>query len=343
LISFPHPVHLADSAVHSGQFADTIGPITIMEISQMSAKIQTFRLEEAKGREVKSTRGRGVNGAGSADLNVVQFPIDTGVPEINLRFGYDQVPDGFYTPRHRHNFDQFRFVVYGEMNLAHGVDLHEGECAYFPEGTYYGPLTQKGAAGLIVMQFPGPNGAYRILDSEKKVAMEALRTAGGFFENGVYRLQAPDGTMRNKDSYEAVWEQHVGKPIEYSEPRYDTPIVMRPKGFRWMPDPRRPGVEVKHLGSFNEYGTNCALWRVAPGTVIAPETLAAPQVRCVISGSTVYEGRVLDNKACYYIPEGLPTSPIESPEGAELLVITVPMYARATWEQSKERHTVVAA
>ena len=36
----------------------------------MSAKIQTFRLEEAKGREVKSTRGRGVNGAGSADLNV---------------------------------------------------------------------------------------------------------------------------------------------------------------------------------------------------------------------------------------------------------------------------------
>ena len=48
---------------------------------------------------------------------------------------------------------------------------------------------------------------------------------------------------------------------------------------------------------------------------------------------------MLDNKACYYIPEGLTTSPIESPEGAELLVITVPMYARATWEKAKKEST----
>jgi len=300
----------------------------------MPAKIQTFRLEEAKGREVKSTRGRGVNGVGSADLNVVQFPIDTGIPEINLRFGYDQVPDGFYTPRHRHNFDQFRFIVYGEMNLAHGMDLKEGECAYFPEGTYYGPLTQQGAAGLIVMQFPGPNGAYRILDSEKKVAMEALKAAGGYFENGVYRLKTPDGQVHNQDSYEAVWEQHMGRPIAYAEARYSTPVVMRAKGFRWIADPNRPGVEVKTLGVFNEYRTTCEMWRIAPGTTIAPEVLNAPQVRCVISGSTIYEGRVLDNKACYYIPEGLTTSPIESPDGAELLVITVPMYAQETWRKA---------
>jgi hypothetical protein len=186
------------------------------------------------------------------------------------------------------------------------------------------------------MQFPGPNGAYRILDSEKKVAMEELRAAGGFFENGVYRLETSDGRKLNKDSYEAVWEQHMGRPIAYAEPRYATPVVMRPQGFRWMPDASRPGVEVRHLGTFNEYGTSVALWRIAPGTVIAPETLSAPQVRCVIAGGTVYEGRVLDNKACYYIPEGLATSPIESPDGAELLVITVPMYARSVWQKAKK-------
>jgi mannose-6-phosphate isomerase-like protein (cupin superfamily) len=302
----------------------------------MAAKIQTFRLEEAKGREVKSTRGRGVDGVGSADLNVVQFPIDTGIPEINLRFGYDQVPDGFYTPRHHHNFDQFRYVVSGEMNLAHGMDLHQGECAYFPEGTYYGPLTQKGPGALLVMQFPGPNGSYRIRDSEKKVAMEELKAAGGFFEDGIYKVHTPDGRKINKDSYEAVWEHHMGRPIAYSAPRYSTPVVMRPKGFRWMADPHRPGVEVKPLGAFNEYGTSAALWRIAPGTVIASEVLSAPQVRCVVTGGTIYEGRELDNKACYYIPEGVPTSPIESPGGAELLVITVPMYARATWDRAKK-------
>ena len=309
----------------------------------MAAKIQTFRLEEAKGREVKSTRGRGVDGAGSAELKVVQFPIDTGIPEINLRFGYDQIPDGFYTPRHHHNFDQFRYVVSGEMNMGKNLDLHEGEIAHFPEGTYYGPLTQKGPVALLVMQFPGPNGSYRIKDSEKKVAMDALKAAGGFFEDGIYKLQTADGRKINKDSYEAVWEHHMGRPIAYAAQRYATPIIMRPRGFRWMPDPLRPGVEFKHLGTFNEYRTTAALWRIAPGTTIASEVLSAPQVRCVVSGGTIYEGRELDNKACYYIPEGVPTSPIESPHGAELLVITVPMYARATWEKAKGREAAAVA
>jgi mannose-6-phosphate isomerase-like protein (cupin superfamily) len=307
----------------------------------MPAKIQTFRLEEAKGREVKSTRGRGVNGAGSPDLNVVQFPIDTGIPEINLRFGYDQIGDGFYTPRHHHNFDQFRYVVSGQMNMAKDMDLHQGECAYFPEGTYYGPLTQKGPVGLLVMQFPGPNGSYRIRDSEKKIAMEELKAAGGFFEDGIYKLHTPDGRKINKDSYEAVWEHHMGRPIAYAAPRYSTPVVMRPKGFRWMPDAKRPGVQVKHLGAFNEYGTSVALWRIAPGTVMASEVLSAPQVRSVVSGSTFYEGRELGHLACYYIPESLPTSPIESPQGAELLVITVPMYVRATWESRRREDAAV--
>jgi hypothetical protein len=149
-------------------------------------------------------------------------------------------------------------------------------------------------------------------------------------------VHTPDGRKINKDSYEAVWEHHMGRPIAYSAPRYSTPVVMRPKGFRWMADPHRPGVEVKPLGAFNEYGTSAALWRIAPGTVIASEVLSAPQVRCVVTGGTIYEGRELDNKACYYIPEGVPTSPIESPGGAELLVITVPMYARATWDRAKK-------
>jgi hypothetical protein len=222
------------------------------------------------------------------------------------------------------------------MNLAKGMDLREGECAYFPEGTYYGPLTQNGPAALLVMQFPGPNGAYRILDSEKRAAMDDLKAAGGFFEDGVYKLHTPDGRRFNKDSYEAVWEHHMGRPISYAAPRYSTPVVMRPKGFRWMPDWRRPGVEIRHLGTFNEYRTSVALWRIAPGTVIAPEVLTAPQIRCVVSGGTVYEGRELDNKACYYIPENVAISPIESHGGAEMLVITVPLYARATWEKAKE-------
>ncbi|HWA22376.1 MAG TPA: hypothetical protein VG735_08290 [Caulobacterales bacterium] len=301
----------------------------------MAAKIQTFRADEAKSRESGTTRGRGEANEGA--LKVVQYPIDTGIEMINLRFGYDQVPDGFYSPRHRHNFDQFRYMLRGEMNIGKGVDLHEGECGYFPEGTYYGPLAQKGDAALLVMQFPGPNGQYRIRDAEKRAAMEALKAAGGMFEDGVYKIKKPDGHSINQDGFEAVWERHMGRPVEYGKPRYTAPIIMRPQGFRWLPDPRRPGVEIKRLGSFTEYGTSAALWRLAPGTVIAPEVLDAPEVRCVLSGETTYEGKVLDTRGCYYIPEGLRTAPIESRGGAEMIVFAIPIYARAAWEKLQEQ------
>ena len=36
------------------------------------------------------------------------------------------------------------------------------------------------------------------------------------------------------------------------------------------------------------------------------------------------------------------TQPIESPEGAELLVVSLPMYARATWEKAQGRSQVAA-
>jgi mannose-6-phosphate isomerase-like protein (cupin superfamily) len=308
----------------------------------MAAQIQTFRFEDAIGRKVKSTRGHGVEGKASPDLNVVQYPIDTGIPEINLRFGFDQIGDGFFSPRHRHNFDQFRYVVSGETNVAKGKDLRQGECAYFPEGTHYGPLSQKGPVALWVMQMPGPTGAYRITDAEKQAAMDALRAVGGYFEDGIYKMVRPDGGKFNQDSYEAVWQQHTGQPVAYAKPRYAAPVMMRPQGFRWRPDPKRPGVEVKRLGVFNEYGTSVSIWRLAPGTVIAPEGLDAPEVRCVLNGSTVYDGKLMDEKACYYIPEGLRTQPIESSEGAQLLVVSLPMYAKATWEKAQGRAQVAA-
>ena len=118
--------------------------------------------------------------------------------------------------------------------------------------------------------------------------------------------------------------------------------MVRPQGFQWRKHPKHPGVEVKNLGSFHEYGTAISIWRLAPGTVIAPEVIDAPEVRCVIAGETHYEGRLLDDKSTYYIPEGVRTSPIESPKGAELLVFSLPMYAKAAWDKAHGRDTVAA-
>ena len=99
----------------------------------MTAKIQTFRIEEAIGRKVSSTRGKGVDGSKSPGLNVVQYPIDTGLPDINFRFGFDQIGDGFFTPRHRHNFDQFRYVLFGQMNWARAWNCRPASSSMCPK------------------------------------------------------------------------------------------------------------------------------------------------------------------------------------------------------------------
>jgi hypothetical protein len=72
------------------------------------------------------------------------YPFDLQVPGLNFRFSCDRVSDGFFSPRHRHNFDQFRYALLGTINIGKGATLKEGECGYFPEGAYYGPQQQMG-------------------------------------------------------------------------------------------------------------------------------------------------------------------------------------------------------
>ena len=52
---------------------------------------------------------------------------------------------------------------------------------------------------------------------------EKLLKSGGKFENGVYKGFKPDGTPKNKDSYEAIWEEHEGRDLVFPEPRYRQP------------------------------------------------------------------------------------------------------------------------
>src|SRR6267142_4884418 len=46
---------------------------------------------------------------------------------------------GWTTPRHRHTFDQVRYVLKGRYPVAKGVVMEEGSVGYFPESVHYGP------------------------------------------------------------------------------------------------------------------------------------------------------------------------------------------------------------
>ena len=45
----------------------------------------------------------------------------------------------FHSPRHRHNFDQFRFQIEGEEDFDLNGKMTQGVLGYFPEGALYGP------------------------------------------------------------------------------------------------------------------------------------------------------------------------------------------------------------
>src|SRR5581483_4159584 len=64
-------------------------------------------------------------------------------------------PKSFFSPRHRHPWDQIRLCLEGKIPIARGLLVEAGEIAYFPEGAYYGP--QEGGEDRIVvlLQFGG--------------------------------------------------------------------------------------------------------------------------------------------------------------------------------------------
>ncbi len=57
----------------------------------------------------------------------------------NFVFEIVHTIDDFFSPRHRHNFDQFRFQLDGEFDFDRNGKMKPGVLGYFPEGAFYGP------------------------------------------------------------------------------------------------------------------------------------------------------------------------------------------------------------
>lgn len=181
----------------------------------------------------------------------------------------------FKSPRHRHNFDQVRFALTGATNIGPKRNLEPGDLAYFPEGTYYGPQDQEevGKQSLtMVIQFGGPSGnGYMSMGQHDENARQMR--AEGDFEGGIYKRHSPaaDG-RKNQDAYEAIWEHHSGRPIEYQRPRFMDAIHFREPNFEWLPLAGNTGVATKDIGSFTEKGVKVSFVQLKPG---ASHTLPA--------------------------------------------------------------------
>ena len=172
----------------------------------------------------------------------------------------------FYMPRHRHNFDQIRLPLKGDMNIGDGTKLKEGQVGYFPEGLPYGPQDDPlgkappGERLQLVLQFGGASGCGFMSMEQRLRARDELAQIGEFVGPN-YRH--PDGKL--EWGLNVIWQHVFGERLKYPMPRYPKVVIADPQRFNWIA--RAPGVTRKFLGSFTEREAWVEMVRVKPGAL----------------------------------------------------------------------------
>ena len=193
----------------------------------------------------------------------ILFEGEEGSPD-NYLFVLANEGSDYYSPRHRHAWDQVRLCLEGSVPIGRDLKIDAGEIGYFPEGVHYGP--QEGGPDRIVLllQIGGASGLGYLSPQQLEQGRKRLLEEG-VFEEGVFRRSSGEG-KRNEDAYEAIWRVVTGQPLAYPKARYRSPIVMRPDGFLWREMPEMPDVRLKVLGAFAERGLSLELVSIAPGS-----------------------------------------------------------------------------
>jgi hypothetical protein len=241
----------------------------------------------------------------------------------------------FVSPRHRHNFEQFRFQLEGDLNFARDGVMKTGMVGYFPEGASYGPQTSEGNATTIVLQFGGASGAGYLSRKEVKQGMDELK-AFGSFEGGVFRRNEGVPGKRNMDGYEAIWSHVNGRPLEYPKPRYPEPIMMDGGHFDWVAMPDSPGVSQKLIGVFTERRAEAGFYKLEPGATLRA---SGRGIYVAYAGEGRIAGEPLRPFTTLFLEHGEEAA-ITATTGAELIHFGLPDLRMAT---QPDTATAVAA
>src|SRR5919112_446038 len=122
----------------------------------------------------------------------------------HLLFGEDGSPNnydlnmgltgsgGWRTPRHRHTFDQIRYVIKGTLPYSETDVLEEGWVGYFPESVHYGPQERFEGLRTLVLQCGGASGG-GYLRVAQRGAVNAGLAKTGKFEKGLYHYTDENG------------------------------------------------------------------------------------------------------------------------------------------------------
>lgn len=242
--------------------------------------------------------------------------------KLGMRIGSLYADPYYHSPRHRHTFQQVRFLINGKMRYNRET-YNVGDCLYIPEGAYYGPIKpvpiEEGGSEqmhFVDIQFEGPSG---IPYPEPDVVVNAQRALAkrGVFEEGVYTY--PNG--RKRDAYEAILEEITGQPVEYPPSRLDNYVVMRSDSYPWIDVAGLPGVRQKQLGYFFECGPNIKKLSMRAGSTLPAYVPTGHRAMFLLSGKLHFEGKDFDPLSYFVCPDGVPMGEVRADEDSELLAI----------------------
>lgn len=194
----------------------------------------------------------------------------------------------FFSPRHQHNFDQFRMCVSGKTSIDPNKFMEPGEIGYFPEGTSYGPQQDDRDNVTLVLQFGAASGGGFVSRGQLRRALDELHAVGEFKDGAFHRTGGPG--KKNQDGFEAVWEHVMGRKLEYPAPRYERPVFMTIASFGWLPT-GMPGVRCKTLGVFTERETRLGMVELNASARWSSPGLDAISLSYVLSGTGQVGGK----------------------------------------------------
>jgi hypothetical protein len=222
----------------------------------------------------------------------------------------------FSAPRHKHNFDQIRYVVSGSPDFGHYQVASQGQSAFFPAGAAYGPETIEEAEILLIQW--GEHWMTRAQHDETYASMQQV----GEFKDGYYVTVDAAGNEQRADSRNAIWETFNGRKLVYPTPRYPQPVIMEPKGFEWRQV--SPGVSGKVMGRFTEDDVYIGdyRWDKAGGVL----TLGAErtQLLWVADGQLTVKGVSYDRSTVIF-SEFQQTTELTGTAGARAVVFGLPL------------------
>jgi hypothetical protein len=311
---------------------------SIRQPSFREDSVQEMAMQIVHGDEVPvvTNVGEGVrSGAVGKQMLLLGDPASPG----NFKFGLFHQYGDFESPRHRHNFCQWRVQLEGECDFDHDGKMKPGMIGYFPEGTHYGPQgPDMDPSYVATLQFGGPSGS-GLLTPRQLVDAKRELSKIGVFEQGVFRRNPDVPGKKNMDGFEAVWEQASGRKLEYAPAQYSRPVLMNPSGYRWMPVAGLEGVEEKALGTFSDCRIPCASYRLQPGALFIA---AGRGIYLVLSGRGSVEGQTFRRFTSVYLDTG-ETIRFRAVETSEMLLLGMPDVARMAQSVPADQASTAAA